>query len=50
MNDAAERLRATETLVKDVAAALGYSDAFHFSRAFKAVFGISPQVFRGLKF
>lgn len=50
MNEAAERLRATDTLVKGVAEALGYADAFHFSRAFKTVFGISPQAFRRLNF
>jgi len=50
MNEAAEQLRATDRLVKEVAVSLGYTDAFHFSRAFKAVFGISPQAFRRLKF
>jgi AraC-like DNA-binding protein len=50
MNEAAERLRTTDTLIRDVAASLGYADAFHFSRAFKSVFGISPQSFRRLRF
>jgi AraC-like DNA-binding protein len=49
MNEAAEQLRSTERLIKDVAASLGYSDAFHFSRVFKAVFGIAPQAFRRFK-
>jgi AraC-like DNA-binding protein len=50
MNEAAEQLRGTRRLIKDVGGALGYADAFHFSRGFKAVFGISPQAFRRLKF
>jgi AraC-like DNA-binding protein len=50
MNEAAEQLRTTDLLIKDVAASQGYADAFHFSRVFKAAFGISPQEFRRLKF
>lgn len=46
MNLAAERLRNSEALVKQVAAQLGFSDPFHFSRAFKKIFGLSPEDFR----
>jgi AraC-like DNA-binding protein len=49
MNLAAERLRDPGSLVKQVAAALGFSDPFHFSRAFKSVFGLSPEAFRRLR-
>jgi AraC-like DNA-binding protein len=33
-------------LVKEVAASVGFEDPFHFSHAFKNVFGASPDVFR----
>jgi AraC-like DNA-binding protein len=36
-------------LVKKVAAELGYADAFHFSRTFKKVLGLSPEAFRRLR-
>jgi AraC-like DNA-binding protein len=49
MNLAAQRLRDPGSLVKQVAAALGFSDPFHFSRAFKSVFGLSPEAFRRLR-
>jgi AraC-like DNA-binding protein len=49
MNLAAERLRDPGLLVKQVAAELGFSDPFHFSRAFKSVFGVPPEAFRGLR-
>ncbi|MGA2259523.1 MAG: AraC family transcriptional regulator [Thermoguttaceae bacterium] len=49
MNLAAERLQNPATLVKQVAAELGFADAFHFSRAFKKVLGVSPQGFRRLR-
>ena len=41
MNLAAERLQDPGTLVKQVAAELGFDDPFHFSRAFKSVFGVA---------
>ena len=49
----AQRLRAAQNLlietdspVGEVGAAVGYGDPFHFSRTFKAVFGLSPSEYR----
>ncbi len=44
---AAERLREPGARVKQVALELGFADAFHFSRVFKAELGVSPRVWRG---
>ncbi|HLP78637.1 MAG TPA: AraC family transcriptional regulator [Candidatus Paceibacterota bacterium] len=49
MNRAAERLHEAGALVKQVAEQSGFSDQFHFSRAFKSVFGVSPDSFRKLR-
>jgi AraC-like DNA-binding protein len=49
MNVAAERLQDPGVLVKQVAAELGFDDPFHFSRAFKNLFGFSPEAFRRLR-
>jgi AraC-like DNA-binding protein len=49
MNVAAERLQDPGRLVKQVSHELGFSDPFHFSRAFKSVFGVSPDAFRRLR-
>jgi AraC-like DNA-binding protein len=49
MNIAAQRLVAPNTSVKKVAYELGFGDPFHFSRAFRRVFGISPSTFRKLR-
>jgi len=49
MNLAAELLRQPAALVKQVAEETGFEDPFHFSRAFKAVFGLSPDAFRRLR-
>lgn len=49
MARAAEQLREPGTLVKQVAEDAGFSDPFHFSRAFKRVFGVSPKAFRGIR-
>ena len=43
MNHAAALLRQPRSRVQDVARELGYSDAFHFSKVFKRVFGHSPS-------
>lgn len=49
MNAAAQRLHAPGALVKEVAYQLGFTDPFHFSRAFKKVFGVSPETFKTLR-
>jgi AraC-like DNA-binding protein len=49
MNQAAEWLQQSGALVKQVAVRAGFSDQFHFSRAFKGVFGVAPDVFRRLR-
>jgi AraC-like DNA-binding protein len=49
MNLAAERLHQPGALIKQVAEQTGFSDPFHFSRAFKSVFGLSPDAFRKLR-
>jgi len=49
MNYAAQRLQKHGALVKRVAEESGFADAFHFSRAFTSVFGLSPSAFRGLR-
>jgi AraC-like DNA-binding protein len=46
MNSAAEQLRDPKKLVKEVALGVGFEDPFHFSHAFKNVFGVSPDGFR----
>jgi AraC-like DNA-binding protein len=43
---AAERLREPGARVKEVAAALGFADAFHFSRVFRSETGLSPRAWR----
>jgi AraC-like DNA-binding protein len=43
MRHAADRLHATGAMVKEVAAELGFKDPYHFSRAFKRVYGLSPR-------
>ena len=42
MRHAAQRLQTPGMLVKQVAADMGFSDPFHFSRTFKRVLGVSP--------
>lgn len=46
MEYAAGLLRDTPLQVGEVATAVGYSDAFHFSRVFLRVMGASPRVWR----
>jgi len=45
MRQAAERLQTPGMLAKQVAADMGFSDPFHFSRTFRRVFGVSPKRF-----
>lgn len=49
MAQAARALQRNDALIKQVAFELGYTDPFHFSRAFKKVFGLSPAAFRKLR-
>jgi AraC-like DNA-binding protein len=49
LNHAAELLHEPGALVKQVAEQVGFADAFHFSRAFKGVFGLAPDAFRKLR-
>jgi AraC-like DNA-binding protein len=46
VNHAATRLLQPDLLVKQVAGEVGFSDPFHFSRAFKNILGLSPNTFR----
>lgn len=49
MNWASERLHNPDLLIRHVAAELGFRDPYHFSHAFKSVFGLSPAAFRRLR-
>ena len=49
MNRAAERLQSPGALVKQVAEAAGFADAFHFSRVFKKILGLAPNAFRRMR-
>ena len=46
MNRATELLKFTEMSVNEVGRLVGYPNQLHFSRAFKNVFGISPNSWR----
>lgn len=45
MNRAAQLLMDRGMLVKEAAAELGFTDQYNFSRAFRGVFGLSPEKF-----
>ena len=49
VNYAAAELQKSDALVKDVAAAVGFCDTFHFSRVFHSILGTSPAEFRRLR-
>jgi AraC-like DNA-binding protein len=49
MNFAADRLRQTGVLVKQVAEEVGFNDPYHFSRVFRSTLGLSPAAFRRLR-
>ena len=49
MNAAAGQLQQPGALVKNVAADLGFTNPFHFSRVFKSVFAVAPDTFRKLR-
>jgi AraC-like DNA-binding protein len=49
MNAAASQLQQPGALVKNVASELGFTNPFHFSRAFKSVFGLAPEAFRKIR-
>ena len=46
MIKAAELLASTDLAVKEIGAAVGYENQLHFSRAFKAVYEVSPREWR----
>jgi AraC-like DNA-binding protein len=49
MNFAAELLQVPNTLVKQVAQQVGFDDQYHFTHAFKAVFGVPPDTFKRIR-
>ena len=49
LNIAAGRLQTPGVTIKQIAFELGYSSPFHFSRAFKKAYGVSPDAFRQLR-
>lgn len=49
MHHAALRLQREREAVKVIASECGYPDPYHFSRAFKHYYGISPQAYRRLR-
>lgn len=46
MTQATELLRNTDLSIKDIGMAVSYENQFHFSRAFKNIYGISPYQWR----
>ena len=48
MQQAAGLLQWSEASVAEIAARIGYDDAYYFSRRFRSVFGVSPRTYRKL--
>jgi len=46
MNSAAVRLKTSDLTLKSIALENGFKDPYHFSKAFKKAYGISPDAFR----
>ncbi len=46
MNSAAVRLKTSDLTLKSIALENGFKDPYHFSKAFKRTYGISPDAFR----
>lgn len=46
---AKQRLWTTEEPLRAIAESLGFSDAFHLSKSFKRLVGMSPSDFRGMR-
>jgi AraC-like DNA-binding protein len=46
MQRAAALLQWAEASVAEIAARVGYEDAYYFSRLFRSVFGVSPRAYR----
>jgi transcriptional regulator GlxA family with amidase domain len=46
LDRAANQLRRTSVSLKEVALSTGFYDAYHFSRSFKQVYGMSPKEYR----
>ena len=47
MKEASRLILETDTPFKEISISCGYSDYYHFSRIFKAHFGMAPSQFRG---
>ena len=43
---AVEMLSSNNMTVKQIAAQLGFSDQYHFSRRFRQIKGVSPKIYR----
>ena len=48
LHHAAEFLRSTDLPVKAIAASIGFASRSHFSRAFRAAYGLDPRAYRRL--